>query len=82
LSWPEDVYSLAHVSLPFPPDDPLYGGEAATSTSGLQLGDVALRGERGALKVPASDMLRLRWNPFYSFLEDRVLEFFSLDAGP
>jgi hypothetical protein len=24
-------------------------------------------------------MLRLRWNPFYSFLEDKVLQFFELD---
>jgi pimeloyl-ACP methyl ester carboxylesterase len=27
LSWPEGLYSLAHVALPFPPRDPLYGGQ-------------------------------------------------------
>jgi len=34
LSWPDDVYSLAHVALPFPPDDPVYGGDKAGLTDG------------------------------------------------
>ena len=79
LSWPDGLYSLTHVSLPFPPDDPLYGGEGGSESPGIHLGDIALRGERGFLQVPASEMLRLRWNPFYSFLEDKVLEFFNLE---
>jgi alpha-beta hydrolase superfamily lysophospholipase len=79
LSWPVDLYSLSHVALPFPPNDPLYGGQAAGNSPGIHLGAIALRGERGALKVPASDMLRLRWNPFYAFVEARVLEFIGLD---
>jgi len=80
LSWPEGLYSLAHVALPFPPDDPLYGGQGGSKSPGIHLGDIALRGERGVLQIPASEMLRLRWNPFYSFLEDKVLEFFNLEA--
>jgi alpha-beta hydrolase superfamily lysophospholipase len=80
LSWPDSLYSLTHVSLPFPPDDPLYGGEGNSKSPGIHLGDVALRGERGVLQIPASEMLRLRWNPFYSFLETKVLEFFELDS--
>ena len=40
-----------------------------------------LRGERGVLKIPAADMLRLRWNPFYPFMERRLLEFARL-LGP
>jgi hypothetical protein len=28
--------------------------------------------------APASDMQRLRWNPFYTFVEARVLEFIGL----
>ena len=62
------------MALPFPPDDPLYGSVGAESP-GIQLGNVALRGERGVLQVSAADMLRLRWNPFYSYLERRVVEF-------
>lgn len=78
LSWPQDLYSLSHVALPFPPHDPLYGGQPPGEGSGLRLGDIAFRGERGVLQVSASDMLRIRWNPFYPYIESRVLEFFGL----
>ena len=74
LSWPADVYSMAHIALPFPVDDPLYGGEPAGEDFALRLGTLAMRGERGVLRIPASDMLRQRWNPFFSYLEKRVLE--------
>ena len=73
LEWPRGVYSLSHVALPFPPTDPLYGGPDAPESPGVQLGRVELRGERGVLVVSASDVMRLRWNPFYAFLEERVL---------
>ncbi len=77
LSWPQGVYSLAHISLPFRPDDPLYGGPEAEESPGIQLGDIALRGERGVLRVGASDILRLRWNPFHALVESRLLDFVS-----
>ena len=34
LAWPHDVYSLAHVAIPFPPDDPLYGRTDASARHG------------------------------------------------
>jgi alpha-beta hydrolase superfamily lysophospholipase len=73
LRWPRDLYSLSHVALPFPPDDPVYGGPDAGESPGIQLGKLALRGERGVLEVSAADMLRLRWNPFHAYIEQRVL---------
>jgi len=82
LSWPRAVYSLSHVALPFPPDDPLYGGEGRAKSPGVHLGDLALRGERGVLQVPADEMLRMRWNPFYSFVEQKTLQFFKLAEPP
>ena len=30
--WPADVYSLSHIALPFPPDDPIYGRRRPTPT--------------------------------------------------
>jgi len=78
LSWPPDLYSLAHVALPFPPDDPVYGGIARRKSAGIHLGDIALRGERGVLQVSPSDMLRLRWNPFYPYVESRIFEFLGV----
>lgn len=79
LSWPDGVYSLSHVALPIPPDDPIYGDGSAESSPGIELGDVALRGEKGVLQVPAADLLRLRYNPFHSYLEHRVLAFMGLE---
>lgn len=75
LAWPRGVYSLSHVALPFPPNDPVYGGPDAGASHGIQLGNVALRGERGVLQISAADLLRLRWNPFHSYLERRLLDF-------
>jgi alpha-beta hydrolase superfamily lysophospholipase len=79
IPWPADVYSLAHVALPFAEDDPFYGRVHPERSPGIQVGGLALRGERGVLAIGASAMLRLTWNPFYPYLEKRVLEFMELD---
>jgi len=78
LAWPPDIYSLAHVALPFAPDDPIYGGQALRTGRSVPLGQLALRGERGVLQIPAADMLRLRWNPFFPYVEARALAFTGL----
>lgn len=82
LSWPDDIYSLSHVALPIPPDDPVYGGDEAGPSPGIKLGDLALRGEKGVLLVPAADLLRLRYNPFHDYLENRILVFTGLEPVP
>lgn len=74
LSWPGSVYSLSHVALPFPESDALYGNQPEKK-DGLHIGMMASRGERGVISIPASDMLRLRHNPFYAYLEQRTLGF-------
>ncbi len=82
LSWPDDIFSLGHIALPFPAQDPLYGSGQSKDASALQLGSLTVRGETGMLLVPASDMLRIHWNPFYPYLEQRVLNhIFDNDAG-
>ena len=73
MRWPTNLYSLSHVALPFSPDDPVNGGRDAGKSPGIQLGKLTLRGERGVLEVGAAEMLRLRWNPFHSYIEQRVL---------
>lgn len=73
LAWPKGLYSLSHVSLPFPPDDPLYGNGENSPFGAYSLGNIALRGERGVLQVSAADQLRLRWNPFFDYVKSRVL---------
>lgn len=79
LRWPPGLYSLSHVSLPFPSDDPLYGVVETDPPPPIRLGNVAVRGERGVLRVPPEDFLRLRWNPFFPLMERRLLEFMGLE---
>ena len=81
LAWPRGVISLSHVALPFPPDDPLYGQRASAVDDALHLGQIAVQGERGLLKFPADWLLRLRHNPFYEFLETRVIEWVAEASG-
>lgn len=79
LTWPPRVFSLSHVALPFAPKDPLYGDGRSLNEnevrSPLQLGALAARGEKGVLEIPAADLLRQRWNPFYDYAEQKVLKF-------
>jgi alpha-beta hydrolase superfamily lysophospholipase len=75
LRWPAQVYSLSHVALPFRPDDSVYGAAAPVDRNVIFLGKVALYGERGLLSVSAASLMRLRYNPFFPYLERRVVEF-------
>jgi alpha-beta hydrolase superfamily lysophospholipase len=77
LAWPRGVISLSHVALPFPPDDPLYGQDPPGKENVLFLGRMAIQGERDLMKIPYSFLVRLRYNPFYAFLETRVLQWFA-----
>lgn len=73
LAFPASVYSLSHVALPFPVDDPLYGLQPRRDEDyGVRLGLLALHGERGALQVSAEQLQRLGCNPFFPYLADRV----------
>jgi alpha-beta hydrolase superfamily lysophospholipase len=78
MAWPQGIFSASHVALPKPYDDPLYGGNPDVKSPGIQLGRLALRGERGVLRVPPAAMLRLQWNPFYPWMETRIIEFMGL----
>jgi alpha-beta hydrolase superfamily lysophospholipase len=80
LTWPGGLFSLSHVAIPFPPDDPVYGGEpqAGTGEAGITLGSITIRGERNLLQIPDNYFLRLRYNPFFAYLSDRVLAFLAL----
>ena len=73
LSWPDAMYSLSHIALPFPADDPIYGGAGMGRESGsISLGRLSLRGEKGALIIPADVLARVSWNPFFPYLASRV----------
>ncbi|MHC4450823.1 MAG: alpha/beta hydrolase [Planctomycetota bacterium] len=74
VTWPREVFSVGHIAIPFPESDPLYGNGESESP-GIALGNIAWRGERGALAITPSDMLRIRWNPFFGYLKRRIQEF-------
>jgi alpha-beta hydrolase superfamily lysophospholipase len=80
LSWPQGLFSLSHVAIPFPPDDPVYGGifDLADDEERITLGSVSIRGERNLLQIPDNYFLRLRYNPFFDYLAARALEFSDL----
>ncbi|CAA6691328.1 MULTISPECIES: carboxylesterase [unclassified Lentimonas] len=77
LKWPETIYSLSHVALPFAEQDPIYGAGPRKDKTRIHLGALAIRGEKGVLSIAAADMLRLRWNPFYEYQEQRIVDHFS-----
>ena len=76
LVWPDSVYSLSHVALPFSPTDALYGSDP-DEEDGLHLGGLATRGEKGVLNINASDILRLRHNPFYADMQQQIIDFIA-----
>lgn len=81
LVWPEGIYSLSHVALPFPENDPVYGFKAKADKHTIELGRLEPRGEKDLLRIPISSLMRLRYNPFYNYMEQQVLEWFSSEAG-
>jgi alpha-beta hydrolase superfamily lysophospholipase len=81
LTYPFEVFSLSHVAVPFPIDDPLYGMKPDLSEDyGANLGALAVRGERGALVVSMDALIRMSSNPFYPYMIERIEE--GLSAQP
>ncbi len=75
------LISLSHVALPFPPDDPIYGQRRPDDTDIIYLGQIPLQGERGLLLFSADWLLRLRYNPFYDYVENRVIDWLHDASG-
>lgn len=79
LAWPPGVYSLGHVAIPFPPDDPVYGLSPAPAPADggrprFPIGSFSARGESGALLVPLELLARVRSNPFFDVVRAKVVE--------
>jgi esterase/lipase len=82
LSWPTGLFSLGHTALPVPATDPVYGiAPAAIDGPRYQLGAVAPRGEGGALVIPLGTFARLRSNPFFDVIRDKVQETLPQQSG-
>ena len=75
LAWPRDVFSLSHVAVPFPLSDPVYGREEnhrrpTADSTGL----LSPHGEKAVLSVPSDTLARLTCNPFFSYMDGRIVE--------
>jgi hypothetical protein len=85
ISYPSGIFSLSHLAIPIPMDDPLYGLTPDPKTRddyGFNLGAMAARGERGVLVVDQDFLTRLPSNPFFPYLLQRVDESIDRPSGP
>ncbi|MBP6734673.1 MAG: alpha/beta hydrolase [Chromatiaceae bacterium] len=85
LPYPPGIFSLSHLAIPIPMDDPLYGLEPDPKVQpefGFSLGAMSARGERGTLVVDQDFLTRLPSNPFFPYLLERVDEGIKRPSGP
>ena len=72
VEYPDEIFSLSHVALPFPLDDPLYGLRPSSDEYGANLGAIMARGERGTLIVHLDAIFRIASNPFFPIVIERI----------
>ncbi len=74
--WPDGIYSLSHIAVPFRADDQVYGDGSGLSEDDPRFvfGALAPRGEQGVLQLTPAYFLRTRYNPFFGFQESYLLE--------
>jgi hypothetical protein len=85
LPYPAGIFSLSHLSIPIPMNDPLYGMQPdpkSRNEFGFSLGAMDARGERGALVVDQDFLMRLPSNPFFPYVLERVAEGIERPSGP
>lgn len=72
LVWPASIFSLSHVALPISPDDPVYGNQRPQTKGRIYLGAPQIVGESGLLAVAPASLMRLRYNPFFEYMAERI----------
>ncbi|MCL2673585.1 MAG: alpha/beta hydrolase [Alphaproteobacteria bacterium] len=86
LIYPPEVFSLSHISLPFPENDSLYGSSPDPETKnefGINLGLVShAQGERGVLEINTNLFFRIASNPLFPYLEERINQIIAETSMP
>jgi alpha-beta hydrolase superfamily lysophospholipase len=74
LIYPPQIFSISHVAIPFPVDDPLYGIAPTPGAPeyGISLGAITARGERGTLIINFDSLSRIASNPFFPYVVARI----------
>ncbi len=80
LAWPRGMFALSHVAMSIPPEDPIYGAERPAGSRTVYLGRLELLGEQKVLTVPPTALLRLRFNPFFAYVESQIMDFMGLGS--
>ena len=75
VAWPADVFSLSHIAMPFPPDDPVYGVSTPRMPSGADPSRAAGAARRalGADRARSIRSCACSYNPFFAYLSDRTV---------
>ena len=84
LAWPDRIFSLSHIALPFRADDKVYGDGSGllSNEQRIAFGALAPRGERNVMRLNAEYFLRMRYNPFFSFQQKHMIDWLgSLQTG-
>jgi len=79
MEWPLGIYSLSHVAIPFLAGDEWYGDGRSSSDKHISLGTLNPHGEKNLLSISPEQIMRLRYNPFYAYQAQRIVEL--LQAG-
>ena len=83
IAWPQDMYSLSHVAVPFPLTDSLYGRDPQERNRyGISLGTISLRGETATLSVGLDTLMRVTSNPFFPWMMARVQQHIACSDRP
>ncbi|TCW17685.1 alpha-beta hydrolase superfamily lysophospholipase [Raoultella sp. BIGb0138] len=83
IAWPQDMYSLSHVAVPFPLSDSLYGREPTEKNLyGISLGTISLRGETSTLSVGLDTLMRVTSNPFFPYMMARIHRDLACEGRP
>lgn len=72
-AWPQEMFSLSHIAVPFPFSDSLYGRFPTVKNQyGISLGTISLRGETNTLSVSLDTLMRVTSNPFYPWMMGHI----------
>jgi len=65
--WPDAIYAISHICIPISPDDKFYGKNSL-------IGGLNVKGENGVLSTNLN-MGRLKYNPYFPYMKNEVLQF-------
>ncbi|MGL4403000.1 MAG: alpha/beta hydrolase [Fusobacteriaceae bacterium] len=65
LLWDSFTFSLAHLSIPVSPENPIYGKKTI-------LGEINIKGEKDIVLLNSENFIRLRYNQFFHFLKENM----------